>query len=111
MKLEEMSNELKNAITQCLWDFTDKHLKIGSEDFFQVIRLMQSVLGESVSEVEMQIGQCAPLTQRQQQDICFKINAWSTEWEDKMWKIEKINEHWLSHAVEDLKNFICGEKK
>lgn len=98
-------NELKMAITQCLWNFSDKHSKdLTKDDIYQVHCIMQSVLCESSSELEYQIARPAPFTTRQLDHICYQIGDWYL-----MMKPLLEGQHNLGFMKEKLKTMICGD--
>ena len=104
-EVEKANNELKRAITQCLWDFSDKYFKdVTKDDMYQAACIMQAVLSESVSELEYQIARPAPFTTRQMDHICFQIGDWYL-----MMKPLLEGQHNLGYMKEKLKTMICGE--
>lgn len=108
MNEEEVKNahdELKTNITQCLWDFSDKYFNdLATADMHQAFCIMQSVLCESVSEVEYQIGRPAPFTRHQIDHICYQIGEWYL-----MMKPLLEGQHNLGYMKEKLKIMICGD--
>lgn len=55
--LKLLEDELKCAITQCLYDFTDKYAAPGSDFYPHVLPTMKKVLLESYAEVKRQSGE------------------------------------------------------
>lgn len=55
--LKLLEDELKCAITQCLYEFTDKYAAPGSDFYPYVLPTMKKVLTESISEVKRQAGE------------------------------------------------------
>lgn len=103
--VEKAHDELKCAITQCLWDFSDKYFKdVTKDDMYQAACIMQSVLCESSSELEYQIARPAPFTTRQMDHICYQIGDWYL-----MMKPLLEGQHNLGFMKEKLKNMICGD--
>ena len=49
-------------------------------------------------------------TPQQIDHICYQIEEWYIKWQDKMWIIDKANQHRLGIAKEELKTMICGEE-
>ncbi len=96
-------NELKSSIVQSLWDFSDKYFP-DKDKFPQSGFIMQSVLCESVSEVEYQLGKMAPFTKRQIDHICYQIGDWYL-----MMKPLLEGQHNLGYMKEQLKRMICGD--
>ena len=102
-EVHKAHGELKAAITQCLWDFSDKYFPM-KENFPQSSFIMQSVLCESVTEVEYQVGKMAPLSNRQIDHICYQIGDWYL-----MMKPLLEGQHNLGFMKEKLKTMICGD--
>jgi hypothetical protein len=97
-------DELKKVITKALWDFSDKYLN-DKQNPHQAMCIMQSVLCESVSEVEYQVGRAAPFTTKQIDHICYQIGSWYL-----MMKPLLEVQHNLGHMKEKLKIMICGDE-
>lgn len=98
-------DELKSAITKVLWDFSDKYFQdVSKDDIYQSACIMQSVLCESMSELEYQIARMAPFTTRQLDHICYQIGDWYL-----MMKPLLEGQHNLGFMKEKLKTMICGD--
>lgn len=103
-QITKASNELKSAITQVLWSFSDKYLR-NKENVPDGLAIMQSVLSESASEVEYQCGKVAPFTRHQADHICYQIGDWYF-----MMKPLLEGQHNLGYMKEKLKIMICGDE-
>lgn len=105
-EVKSASDELKSAITQCLWNFSDKYFKdVPKDDVYQAACIMQAVLCESSSEIEYQIARPAPFTTRQIDHICYQIGDWYL-----MIKPLLEGQHNLGYMKEKLKTMICGDE-
>lgn len=101
-KVTEIHRELKQKITQILWDFTEKYFT-PDENPLQIISIVQSVLCESVSEVEYQAERCAPLTRNQIDHICYQIDKWYLAMKSLL-----EGQRNLGFMKEKLKLMVCG---